>query len=121
MWSRPLALALLLLAAPALAGVKENVAALAPAGLVFVIDAKGNELVAQNADEPFVPASVTKIVTAWLAMEASTSRVLALRKMAPVCVYAPGPARRTVPPPGRGPWGWVRTAPPPLSGSEAAR
>jgi D-alanyl-D-alanine carboxypeptidase/D-alanyl-D-alanine-endopeptidase (penicillin-binding protein 4) len=69
MWSRPLALAWLLLAAPALAGVKENVAALAPAGLVFVIDAKGNELVAQNADEPFVPASVTKIVTAWLAME----------------------------------------------------
>ena len=69
MWSRPLALALLLLAAPALAGVKENVAALAPAGLVLVIDAKGNELVAQNADEPFVPASVTKIVTAWLAME----------------------------------------------------
>jgi D-alanyl-D-alanine carboxypeptidase/D-alanyl-D-alanine-endopeptidase (penicillin-binding protein 4) len=69
MWSRPLALALLLLAAPALAGVKENVAALAPAGLVFVIDAKGNELVAQNADQPFVPASVTKIVTAWLAME----------------------------------------------------
>jgi D-alanyl-D-alanine carboxypeptidase/D-alanyl-D-alanine-endopeptidase (penicillin-binding protein 4) len=69
MWSRPLALALLLLAAPALAGVKENVAALAPAGLVFVIDAKDNELVAQNADEPFVPASVTKIVTAWLAME----------------------------------------------------
>ena len=69
MWSRPLALALLLLAAPALAGVKENVAALAPAALVLVIDAKGNELVAQNADEPFVPASVTKIVTAWLAME----------------------------------------------------
>ena len=24
---------------------------------------------AQNADKPFVPASVTKIVTAWLAME----------------------------------------------------
>ena len=69
MWSRSFFLALLLLAAPALAGVKENVAALAPAGLVFVIDAKGNELVAQNTDEPFVPASVTKIVTAWLAME----------------------------------------------------
>ena len=69
MWSRPLALALLLLAAPALAGVKENVAALAPAALVLVIDANGNELVAQNANEPFVPASVTKIVTAWLAME----------------------------------------------------
>jgi D-alanyl-D-alanine carboxypeptidase/D-alanyl-D-alanine-endopeptidase (penicillin-binding protein 4) len=69
MWSRPLALALLLLPAPALAGVKEKVAALAPAGLVLVMDAEGNELVAQNADKPFVPASVTKIVTAWLAME----------------------------------------------------
>jgi D-alanyl-D-alanine carboxypeptidase/D-alanyl-D-alanine-endopeptidase (penicillin-binding protein 4) len=34
-----------------------------------VMDAEGNELAAQNADEPFVPASVTKIVTAWLAME----------------------------------------------------
>jgi D-alanyl-D-alanine carboxypeptidase/D-alanyl-D-alanine-endopeptidase (penicillin-binding protein 4) len=69
MWSRSLVLALLLLPAPALAGVKENVAALAPSGLVLVMDAKDNELVAQNADEPFVPASVTKIVTAWLAME----------------------------------------------------
>ena len=69
MWSRSLALALLLLAAPALADVKENVAALAPQGLVLVMDAKGNALVAQNADEPFVPASVAKIVTAWLAME----------------------------------------------------
>ena len=69
MWSRPLALALLLLAAPALAGVKEKVAALAPSGLVLVMDAEGNELVAQNTDKPFVPASVTKIVTAWLAME----------------------------------------------------
>jgi serine-type D-Ala-D-Ala carboxypeptidase/endopeptidase (penicillin-binding protein 4) len=69
MWSRPLALALLLLPAPALADVKEKVAALAPAALVLVMDANGDELVAQNADEPFVPASVTKIVTAWLAME----------------------------------------------------
>ncbi|MDP1585004.1 MAG: D-alanyl-D-alanine carboxypeptidase [Bradyrhizobium sp.] len=69
MWFRSLALALLLLPAPALAGVKEDVAALAPQGLVLVMDAKGNELVAQNTDEPFVPASVTKIVTAWLAME----------------------------------------------------
>ena len=69
MWSRSLALALLLLPAPVLAGVKENVAALAPQGLVLVMDAKGNELVAQNTDEPFVPASVTKIVTAWLAVE----------------------------------------------------
>ncbi len=69
MWFRLLALALLLLPAPALAGVREEVAALAPAGLVLVVEATGNELVAQNADEPFVPASVTKIVTAWLAME----------------------------------------------------
>src|SRR5246127_2567626 len=69
MWFRLLALALLLLPAPALADVKEKVATLAPSGLVLVVDGKGNELVAQNADEPFVPASVTKIVTAWLAME----------------------------------------------------
>ena len=66
---RLLALALLLLPAPALAGVKEKVAALAPSAVVLVVDAKGDELVAQNADQPFVPASVTKIVTAWLAME----------------------------------------------------
>lgn len=69
MWSCLLVLALLLLPAPARAGVKESVAALAPSGLVLVMDAEGNDLVAQNADEPFVPASVTKIVTAWLAME----------------------------------------------------
>ena len=69
MWSRRLFLALLLLPAQALAGAKEKVAALAPSGLVLVMDAKGNELVAQNADKPFVPASVTKIVTAWLALE----------------------------------------------------
>src|SRR5262245_33172819 len=69
MWSRPLALALLLLTAPALAGVKEDIAALATPALVLVVDAEGNELVARNTDAPFVPASVTKIVTAWLAME----------------------------------------------------
>jgi serine-type D-Ala-D-Ala carboxypeptidase/endopeptidase (penicillin-binding protein 4) len=71
MWSRlpALACALLLLPVPALAGAKEKVAALAPSGLVLVMDDKGNELIAQNADKPFVPASVTKIVTAWLAME----------------------------------------------------
>jgi D-alanyl-D-alanine carboxypeptidase/D-alanyl-D-alanine-endopeptidase (penicillin-binding protein 4) len=69
MWSRLLPLILLLLPAPALAGAKEKVAALAPSGLVLVMDDKGNELVAQNADQPFVPASVAKIVTAWLAME----------------------------------------------------
>ena len=67
--SRLLALALLLLPATAFAGAKEKVAAMAPSGLVLVIDDKGKELIAQNADKPFVPASVTKIVTAWLAME----------------------------------------------------
>ncbi len=67
---RLLILALLLLPAPALAGVKETVAALAPSGIVLVVDSKGDELVAQNADKPFTPASVTKIVTAWLALEA---------------------------------------------------
>jgi D-alanyl-D-alanine carboxypeptidase/D-alanyl-D-alanine-endopeptidase (penicillin-binding protein 4) len=69
MWSRLLACGLLLLPVPALAGAKEKVAAMAPSGLVLVMDEKGNELVAQNADKPFVPASVAKIVTAWLAME----------------------------------------------------
>jgi serine-type D-Ala-D-Ala carboxypeptidase/endopeptidase (penicillin-binding protein 4) len=71
MWSHLLALAcaLLLLPAQALAGAKEKVAALAPSGLVLVMDEQGNELVAQNADQPFVPASVAKIVTAWLAIE----------------------------------------------------
>jgi len=70
MWSHLLALAFtLLLPAQALAGAKEKLSALAPSGLVLVMDQKGNELVAQNADRPFVPASVAKIVTAWLAME----------------------------------------------------
>jgi D-alanyl-D-alanine carboxypeptidase/D-alanyl-D-alanine-endopeptidase (penicillin-binding protein 4) len=69
MWSRLLPCALLLLPAPALAGAKEKVAALAPSGLMLVMDETGNELVAQNTDQPFVPASVAKIVTAWLAME----------------------------------------------------
>ena len=62
-------LALLLLPGQVLAGAREQVATLAPSGLVLVMDAAGNELVAQNTDKPFVPASVTKIVTAWLAME----------------------------------------------------
>ena len=71
MTSRLLALvcAVLLLPAQAVAGAKEKVAALAPSALVLVVDEKGNDLIAQNADAPFVPASVTKIVTAWLAME----------------------------------------------------
>jgi serine-type D-Ala-D-Ala carboxypeptidase/endopeptidase (penicillin-binding protein 4) len=69
MWSRVILLATVLLPVQALAGAKEKIAALAPSGLVFVVDKSGKELLAQNADEPFVPASVTKIVTAWLAME----------------------------------------------------
>jgi serine-type D-Ala-D-Ala carboxypeptidase/endopeptidase (penicillin-binding protein 4) len=69
MWSRLLALALLLAPAPVVAGVKEQVAALAPQAVVLVVDAAGADLVAQNADEPFVPASVAKIVTAWLALD----------------------------------------------------
>src|SRR3954447_25771291 len=69
MWFRLFIVPLLLLTVPAIAGVKEKVAALSSSGLVLVVDADGNELVAQNADEPFVPASVTKIVTAWLALE----------------------------------------------------
>ncbi|WP_316016110.1 D-alanyl-D-alanine carboxypeptidase/D-alanyl-D-alanine-endopeptidase [Roseobacter sp. HKCCA0434] len=46
-----------------------RIAALDPAALVFVLDADGAELLARNADDPFVPASVAKIVTAWLALE----------------------------------------------------
>jgi hypothetical protein len=46
MWSRPLAVALLMLPVPALASAKEKVAALAPPALVLVVDAKGSELVA---------------------------------------------------------------------------
>ncbi len=68
-WFHLLACALLLLPAEALAGAKEKIAALAPSALVLVMDEKGTELVVQNADKPFVPASVAKIVTAWLAME----------------------------------------------------
>ena len=69
MWSRVILLALILLPAQASAGASEKVAALAPSGLVYVVDRAGKELLAQNADEPFVPASVTKILTAWLAMQ----------------------------------------------------
>lgn len=70
-WSTLIAFACIMLAASgqALAGVKEDIAALAPSALVLATDENGNELVVQNADTPFVPASVAKIVTAWLAME----------------------------------------------------
>src|SRR3954469_24679891 len=69
MWSRLLLLAVFLLPAQAFADIKEKVAALSPSALVLVMDADGKELVAQNADEPFVPASVAKVVTAWLALQ----------------------------------------------------
>lgn len=71
-WFRLLILALLLpvlASVPAWANPKEKIAALAPSALVLVMDAQGKELVAQNAGDPFVPASVTKIVTAWAAMQ----------------------------------------------------
>ncbi len=74
MWSRLLIITLLLVPAQGLstaayAGAKERVRALAPKGIVLVIDEQGNELIAQNVDKPFVPASVAKVVTAWLAMD----------------------------------------------------
>jgi len=57
-----------LVAGPTRAGIKEKIARLAPSGLVLVLDEGGDELVSQNANRSFVPASVAKIVTAWLAM-----------------------------------------------------
>jgi D-alanyl-D-alanine carboxypeptidase/D-alanyl-D-alanine-endopeptidase (penicillin-binding protein 4) len=74
MWSRLLILACVFLSAQGLAdaafaSAKERVRALAPNGIVYVIDEQGNVLIDQNADKPFVPASVAKVVTAWLAME----------------------------------------------------
>jgi len=71
MWSRLIAFtcAFVLLSAPGKAGVGQKVAALSPKGLVLVLDKDGSALVARNADQPFIPASVAKIVTAWLAMD----------------------------------------------------
>ncbi|MEL6920097.1 MAG: D-alanyl-D-alanine carboxypeptidase [Pseudomonadota bacterium] len=51
------------------AEITERIRALAPNGLVYVVGEDGEELVSQNVDAPFVPASVAKIVTAWLAMD----------------------------------------------------
>lgn len=71
MWFRILFLWLFILvpAASAFAGIKDRVKALAPNALVLVLDENGKALVSQNADKSFVPASVAKIATAWLAME----------------------------------------------------
>ncbi|MEM6666734.1 MAG: D-alanyl-D-alanine carboxypeptidase [Pseudomonadota bacterium] len=60
---------LALSASMAAADIRDTVRGLAPNGLVHVVDDAGSVLVSQNADRPFVPASVTKIATAWLAME----------------------------------------------------
>lgn len=60
---------LLLMPGQVFAGAKEKIAALAPSGMVLVLDENGKELIAQNTNQSFVPASVTKLVTAWLAME----------------------------------------------------
>ncbi|MFK7793386.1 MAG: D-alanyl-D-alanine carboxypeptidase/D-alanyl-D-alanine-endopeptidase [Devosiaceae bacterium] len=46
-----------------------TIRALAPGGLVHVVGQDGQTLVSQNADQAFVPASVTKIATAWLGLE----------------------------------------------------
>lgn len=53
MWPQLLALACILFLMPAqvLAGAREKLAALAPSGLVLVMDENGNELLAQNADK----------------------------------------------------------------------
>jgi len=64
-----LSIVALLLSQPALAGVKDKIKSAAPSGVVLVLDEDGNALVAQNADRNFVPASVAKIVTSWLALE----------------------------------------------------
>ncbi len=60
---------LLVLPVSANANVKKKIKAIAPSALVLVLDEKGKELVSQRADKAFVPASVAKIVTAWLALE----------------------------------------------------
>jgi D-alanyl-D-alanine carboxypeptidase/D-alanyl-D-alanine-endopeptidase (penicillin-binding protein 4) len=59
----------MLLAGQAHADVKKKIAALAPSDLILVADQQGKELVAQNVEKPFVPASVAKVVTAALAMD----------------------------------------------------
>ena len=71
MWFRLFILILVSLfsAATVSAEIKKSVAAVAPSALVFALDEDGNELVSQNANKTFVPASVAKIATAWFAME----------------------------------------------------
>ncbi|MER0238364.1 D-alanyl-D-alanine carboxypeptidase [Fulvimarina sp. MAC8] len=68
---KPLAFvcAFALLIVPASADTADRIAAMAPSGLVLVLDEDGEDLVAQNTGKPFVPASVAKVVTAWLAIK----------------------------------------------------
>lgn len=61
--------AFLMLALPASADTAGRIASMAPSGLVLVLGEDGEDMVARNAEKPFVPASVAKVVTAWLAME----------------------------------------------------
>ena len=70
MWSRLLALSLLLLPGPALADVKEKVAALAPSALVLVLDAEGNQLTTQDSGkleegDHHDPAKVLAFLKQW--------------------------------------------------------
>ncbi|MEM1286716.1 MAG: D-alanyl-D-alanine carboxypeptidase [Pseudomonadota bacterium] len=53
----------------AAADITQTIRSLAPNGLVHVVSENGEIIVSQNADKPFVPASVAKIATAWLAMD----------------------------------------------------
>ena len=63
------ALCLAVLNQQAFAAAKKSIAKMAPSAVVLAVDEKGKTLLAQNADKPFVPASVAKVVTAWLAMK----------------------------------------------------
>lgn len=58
-----------LLVVPAHAGIRDKIRAMAPNALVYVQDENGRELVSQNAGKAFVPASVAKVATAWLATQ----------------------------------------------------
>lgn len=64
-----LAFLLVLFSPKAHAELEEKIRSLAPNGLVHIVDEAGEALFSQNADEAFVPASVAKIATAWLAIE----------------------------------------------------
>lgn len=62
-------LLLILLCGTAFADINKKIASLAPSGVVLVLDEKGDALASRNSDKTFTPASVAKVVTAYLAME----------------------------------------------------